>query len=161
MPGRPGNGRLPGCRTAGDARRVERQPVAEKSRAAVFPLARKRGDRGRLHTVFRQAAAALGQGPATASRDGARVVPPATVRRGAHIGHDAVLMPSYVNIGAYVGPAPWSTPGPRWVPAPRSAPTFTCPAGWVSGACSSHCRPTPPSSRTTVSSAPVPKWSKA
>jgi 2,3,4,5-tetrahydropyridine-2-carboxylate N-succinyltransferase len=33
---------------------------------------------------------------------GARVVPPATVRRGAHIGHDAVLMPSYVNIGAYV-----------------------------------------------------------
>jgi 2,3,4,5-tetrahydropyridine-2-carboxylate N-succinyltransferase len=34
---------------------------------------------------------------------GARVVPPATVRRGAHIGHDAVLMPSYVNIGAHVG----------------------------------------------------------
>jgi 2,3,4,5-tetrahydropyridine-2-carboxylate N-succinyltransferase len=34
---------------------------------------------------------------------GARVVPPATVRRGAHIGHDAVLMPSYVNVGAYVG----------------------------------------------------------
>ncbi len=34
---------------------------------------------------------------------GARIVPPATVRRGAHIGHDAVLMPSYVNIGAYVG----------------------------------------------------------
>jgi len=34
---------------------------------------------------------------------GARIVPPATVRRGAYIGHDAVLMPSYVNIGAYVG----------------------------------------------------------
>lgn len=34
---------------------------------------------------------------------GARIVPPATVRRGAFIGHDAVLMPSYVNIGAYVG----------------------------------------------------------
>ena len=34
---------------------------------------------------------------------GARVVPTATVRRGAFIGHDAVLMPSYVNIGAYVG----------------------------------------------------------
>jgi len=33
---------------------------------------------------------------------GARVVPPATVRRGAYIGRDAVLMPSYVNIGAYV-----------------------------------------------------------
>jgi 2,3,4,5-tetrahydropyridine-2-carboxylate N-succinyltransferase len=34
---------------------------------------------------------------------GARIVPPATVRRGAFIGHDAVLMPSYVNIGAHVG----------------------------------------------------------
>ena len=37
------------------------------------------------------------------STSGARIVPPATVRRGAFIGHDAVLMPSYVNIGAYVG----------------------------------------------------------
>jgi len=34
---------------------------------------------------------------------GARVVPPATVRRGAYIGRGAVLMPSYINIGAYVG----------------------------------------------------------
>jgi 2,3,4,5-tetrahydropyridine-2-carboxylate N-succinyltransferase len=46
---------------------------------------------------------------------GARVVPPATVRRGAHVGHDAVLMPSYVNIGAYVGPGTmvdtWATVG--------------------------------------------------
>jgi len=33
---------------------------------------------------------------------GIRVVPPATVRRGAFIGQKAVLMPSYVNIGAYV-----------------------------------------------------------
>lgn len=37
------------------------------------------------------------------SQCGARIVPPATVRRGAFIGADAVLMPSYVNIGAYVG----------------------------------------------------------
>ncbi len=37
------------------------------------------------------------------SRCGARIVPPATVRRGAFIGADAVLMPSYVNIGAHVG----------------------------------------------------------
>ncbi len=37
------------------------------------------------------------------SNCGARIVPPATVRRGAFIGHDAVLMPSYVNIGAFVG----------------------------------------------------------
>jgi 2,3,4,5-tetrahydropyridine-2-carboxylate N-succinyltransferase len=46
---------------------------------------------------------------------GARIVPPATVRRGAHIGHDAVLMPSYVNIGAYVGTSTmvdtWATVG--------------------------------------------------
>ncbi|MFU8831607.1 MAG: 2,3,4,5-tetrahydropyridine-2,6-dicarboxylate N-succinyltransferase [Wenzhouxiangella sp.] len=34
---------------------------------------------------------------------GARIVPTATVRRGAHIGNDVVLMPSYVNIGAWVG----------------------------------------------------------
>ncbi|MFZ4507258.1 MAG: 2,3,4,5-tetrahydropyridine-2,6-dicarboxylate N-succinyltransferase [Fimbriimonas sp.] len=32
-----------------------------------------------------------------------RAVPPATVRRGAFIGRNAILMPSYVNIGAYVG----------------------------------------------------------
>jgi 2,3,4,5-tetrahydropyridine-2-carboxylate N-succinyltransferase len=34
---------------------------------------------------------------------GFRVVPGAVVRRGAHIGRGAVLMPSFVNIGAYVG----------------------------------------------------------
>ncbi len=34
---------------------------------------------------------------------GARVVPGAIVRAGAHIGKDVVLMPSFVNIGAYVG----------------------------------------------------------
>ena len=33
---------------------------------------------------------------------GVRVVPPATVRRGAYVAPNAVLMPSYVNIGAYV-----------------------------------------------------------
>ena len=49
------------------------------------------------------------------SRCGARIVPPATVRRGAFIGHDAVLMPSYVNIGAHVGAGTmvdtWATVG--------------------------------------------------
>ena len=34
--------------------------------------------------------------------NGARVVPPATVRRGSHIASGVVLMPSFVNIGAYV-----------------------------------------------------------
>jgi 2,3,4,5-tetrahydropyridine-2-carboxylate N-succinyltransferase len=46
---------------------------------------------------------------------GARVVPPATVRRGAFVGRDAVLMPSYVNIGAWVGAGTmvdtWATVG--------------------------------------------------
>ncbi|MEM1080599.1 MAG: 2,3,4,5-tetrahydropyridine-2,6-dicarboxylate N-succinyltransferase [Pseudomonadota bacterium] len=46
---------------------------------------------------------------------GARVVPPATVRQGAFIGADAVLMPCYVNIGAWVGPGSmidtWATVG--------------------------------------------------
>lgn len=34
--------------------------------------------------------------------DNCRVVPPATVRRGAFVAPNVVLMPSYVNIGAYV-----------------------------------------------------------
>ena len=46
---------------------------------------------------------------------GFRVVPPATVRRGAFIAKNAVLMPSYVNIGAYVGEGTmvdtWATVG--------------------------------------------------
>ena len=36
-------------------------------------------------------------------KGGFRVVPPAVVRKGAYIANDVVLMPSYVNIGAYVG----------------------------------------------------------
>lgn len=46
---------------------------------------------------------------------GARVVPGALVRRGAHIAKDVVLMPSYVNIGAHVGSGTmvdtWATVG--------------------------------------------------
>ncbi len=46
---------------------------------------------------------------------GARVVPGAIVRRGAHIGKDVVLMPSFVNIGAWVGAGTmvdtWATVG--------------------------------------------------
>jgi 2,3,4,5-tetrahydropyridine-2-carboxylate N-succinyltransferase len=42
----------------------------------------------------------LKQDPAAA---GIRVVPPATIRRGAYVERGAVLMPSYVNIGARVG----------------------------------------------------------
>lgn len=35
-------------------------------------------------------------------QEGFRVVPPATVRKGAFIGRNTILMPSYVNLGAYV-----------------------------------------------------------
>ena len=46
---------------------------------------------------------------------GARIVPPAVVRRGAFISQDAVLMPCYVNIGAWIGPGTmvdtWATVG--------------------------------------------------
>ncbi len=34
---------------------------------------------------------------------GVRIVPPATIRRGAYIAPNTVLMPSFVNIGAYIG----------------------------------------------------------
>jgi 2,3,4,5-tetrahydropyridine-2-carboxylate N-succinyltransferase len=44
-----------------------------------------------------------GHDAAAFSKEGARIVPHATVRCGAYIGPDVVLMPSYVNIGAYVG----------------------------------------------------------
>ncbi|MDQ3289349.1 MAG: 2,3,4,5-tetrahydropyridine-2,6-dicarboxylate N-succinyltransferase [Pseudomonadota bacterium] len=46
---------------------------------------------------------------------GARVVPGAIVRRGAFIGRDVVLMPSFINIGAHVGSGTmvdtWATVG--------------------------------------------------
>lgn len=44
-----------------------------------------------------------------------RVVPPATIRAGAHVGAHSVLMPCYVNIGAYIGESclidTWATIG--------------------------------------------------
>ncbi|HET8551157.1 MAG TPA: 2,3,4,5-tetrahydropyridine-2,6-dicarboxylate N-succinyltransferase [Gammaproteobacteria bacterium] len=48
-------------------------------------------------------------------REGVRVVPPATVRRGAFIEPGAVLMPSYINIGSRIGASSmidtWATVG--------------------------------------------------
>ncbi|HEX9707849.1 MAG TPA: 2,3,4,5-tetrahydropyridine-2,6-dicarboxylate N-succinyltransferase [Steroidobacteraceae bacterium] len=47
--------------------------------------------------------------------DGARVVPGAIVRSGAHVARDAVLMPCFVNVGAWVGEGTmvdtWATVG--------------------------------------------------
>jgi 2,3,4,5-tetrahydropyridine-2-carboxylate N-succinyltransferase len=46
---------------------------------------------------------------------GVRVVPGAIVRRGAHLGRDVVLLPSFVNIGAHIGTGTmvdtWATVG--------------------------------------------------
>ncbi|HEV3183098.1 MAG TPA: 2,3,4,5-tetrahydropyridine-2,6-dicarboxylate N-succinyltransferase [Steroidobacteraceae bacterium] len=46
---------------------------------------------------------------------GVRIVPPALVRRGAYVAPDVVLMPSYVNIGAWIGSGTmvdtWATVG--------------------------------------------------
>jgi len=46
---------------------------------------------------------------------GVRIVPQALVRRGAYVAPDVVLMPSYVNIGAWIGPGTmvdtWATVG--------------------------------------------------
>jgi 2,3,4,5-tetrahydropyridine-2,6-dicarboxylate N-succinyltransferase len=47
--------------------------------------------------------------------EGVRVVPPATARYGSYLSEGVVLMPSYVNIGAWVGPRTmvdtWATVG--------------------------------------------------
>ncbi|MGH8250499.1 MAG: 2,3,4,5-tetrahydropyridine-2,6-dicarboxylate N-succinyltransferase [Steroidobacteraceae bacterium] len=49
------------------------------------------------------------------SSEGARIVPGAIVRAGAHVGRDAVLMPCFVNVGAHVGAGTmvdtWATVG--------------------------------------------------
>ncbi|MFI4967803.1 MAG: 2,3,4,5-tetrahydropyridine-2,6-dicarboxylate N-succinyltransferase [Gammaproteobacteria bacterium] len=56
-----------------------------------------------------------GHDAAAFAKEGARIVPPATVRRGAYIAPEVVLMPSYVNVGAYVGAGTmvdtWATVG--------------------------------------------------
>jgi len=47
--------------------------------------------------------------------EGVRVVPPAVVRRGSYVAPNAVLMPSYVNVGAWIGEGSmvdtWATVG--------------------------------------------------
>jgi len=56
-----------------------------------------------------------GWGEAEFKAAGFRAVPPATVRKGSYIAPNAVLMPSFVNIGAYVGEGTmvdtWATVG--------------------------------------------------
>ncbi len=93
-------------------------------------------------------------------KEGFRVVPPAAVRRGAFIARNTVLMPSYVNIGAYVDEGTMVDTGPPSAPAHRSVKTCICPAVSASVAYWSRCRRTRPSSKITASSARALKWLK-
>ena len=56
-----------------------------------------------------------GMSEADIAATGVRVVPPAVARRGSYVAKGAILMPSYVNIGAYVGEGTmvdtWATVG--------------------------------------------------
>ena len=88
---------------------------------------------------------------------GVRVVPPAVARRGSFIGKGAILMPSYVNIGAWVGEGTMVDTWACVAVARRSATTSTCLAAWAWAACLSPCRPTRPSLKTTASLAHVRK----
>ena len=70
-----------------------------------------------------------------------RVVPPAVARHGAYVEPGAVLMPSYVNIGARVGEDTmvdtWATVGS----CAQIGKGVHLWAAWGSAACSSRCRP--------------------
>jgi 2,3,4,5-tetrahydropyridine-2-carboxylate N-succinyltransferase len=69
---------------------------------------------------------------------GIRVVPPGTIRYGAHMEPGSILMPGYVNIGARVGSGTmvdtWATVGSCL----RSVRTATSRAAWASAASWSH-----------------------
>ena len=91
---------------------------------------------------------------------GVRVVPHAVARYGAYISPGAILMPSYVNIGAWVGAGTmvdtWATVGSCAQVGERVHLS-----GWVGvGGVLEPVQAAPSSSRTTVSSAPGPSWSK-
>ena len=92
---------------------------------------------------------------------GFRVVPGAVAREGAYIAPGCVLMPSFVNIGAYVGKGTmvdtWASIGS----CAQIARTAISRPAQGSVACSNRCRPTRRSSATIASSARAAKSSKA
>ena len=61
----------PGARRGEKRRPVDREPVAQESRAAVFPHARQPVDRRRLHALLRQGAAQIRRALAGGRRRGA------------------------------------------------------------------------------------------
>jgi len=70
---------------------------------------------GRLHGYDKVPLKYSTYDPVRFASQNVRIVPPATVRRGAYIAPGAILMPSYVNIGAHVGAGTmvdtWATVG--------------------------------------------------
>lgn len=91
---------------------------------------------------------------------GVRVVPPAVTRYGSFLSEDVVMMPSYVNIGAWVGPRTmvdtWATVGS----CAQIGADVHLAGGSESEACWSRPRPGPSSSRTVRSSAPAQSSSR-
>ncbi len=92
---------------------------------------------------------------------GFRVLPGAVVRRSAFISRGAVLLPSFVNVGARVGEGSmidtWATVGS----CAQIGAHCHISGGPASAAFWSRCRPPPPSSRIIASSAPAPRWPRA
>jgi 2,3,4,5-tetrahydropyridine-2,6-dicarboxylate N-succinyltransferase len=92
---------------------------------------------------------------------GVRVVPPGTVRYGAFCERGVVVMPGYVNIGAWVGAGTmvdtWATVGS----CAQIGRNVHLRAASASAACSSHPLLHPSSSKTAPSSAAGPSSSRA
>jgi 2,3,4,5-tetrahydropyridine-2-carboxylate N-succinyltransferase len=80
-----------------------------------FRVSRNRVMHGGIRSYFDKVALRYADSSDPVEESGARIVPPAVVRQGAHIGEDVVLMPCYVNIGARVGAGSmidtWATVG--------------------------------------------------
>ncbi len=103
-----------------------------------------------------------GWGEAAFRAAGFRAVPGSVVRSGSFVAPSVVLMPSFVNIGAYVDERHDGRHlgDGRQLRADRQE-RATSPAASASAACWSRCRRTRSSSRTIASSAPARKWSRA
>ena len=94
----PARGRAPGRRP------VDGQPVGQEGGAAELPPERQPA---RCAPATWASSTRCRPSSRTSTKTqmratGVRVVPPAVARRGAYIAKNVVLMPSYVNIGAYV-----------------------------------------------------------
>ena len=87
--------------------------VVEKSGAALLRINDNQGDLKAESRYFDKVPMKFADyDEARFQKEGFRVAPPAAVRQGAFIARNTVLMPSYVNIGAYVDEvAPWLIPG--------------------------------------------------